>query len=101
MMLEHPLLEETDRAPSPTSLERYLQLETLAALQTFGWFLERYRRLADPTTCYLAQHIYDTLKLEARGEMTPQETEAYLYRVRNLTRALAGAVREWRSGLVP
>ena len=99
MRLGHTLLEETDRAPSPAA--RPSQLETLAALQTFGWFLERYRRLADPTTCYLAQHVYETLKLEARSEMTPQEAEVFLCRVRNLTRALADAVREWRSGLVP
>lgn len=96
---KHP--EAADAEPLEHILTRSLRLETLAVLQTFGWFLERYRRLADPLSFHLAQGIYETLRLESESRMTSQEAEAYLCRVRKLTCALAEAVREWREGAVP
>ena len=90
-----------DAEPLEPALTRSLRLEVLSLLETFSWLLERYHRLADPSSHYTAQHVYETMKQEANRDMSLQEAEAYVYQMRNLSLALANAVDEWREGKVP
>lgn len=58
-------------------------------LKTFGWLLERYRSLADPSSHYTARHVYEAMKQEAKRDMSVKEAEAYLHQMRNLSLTLA------------
>ena len=90
-----------DAEPLEPALTRSLQLEVFVALQTFGWLLAHYRQLADPVSYHTALGVYEGLKLKVDEVTTPQALGAYLRRVSDLTRALARALDEWHSGVVP